>query len=281
MARGSFERVAAHRAYRSVLKPDPPRVELPRGVRVFPVPDDEKARTYFKDAVKAMLGMFFLPILPIVFVLNSRMMSESFEVLFNRAATVMIDWTITIPRIGDVTLSITDFLLFGISLALAQLLISAAAGEDFKHRSPLRWFVLVLGVLPFCAAVIVTAAVRGVLLVVEGEDHLSPMVNGAMSALWAHVLAASEVIAALWAVHRFLVPVLQGTCWALVTPFRAVRHWRLRRALERAQRAVVVDSPLAPRHPRWFDHLGAGLHAGLFHPLEEVDRRAAVMLRLR
>jgi len=152
--------------------PRPSRVPSTPMQSLEPIPEKERASYYFKLVVnEGLLGLLYLSVLPAAFVLNSRMLAESFEVLFNRAAMLVAQFPVPLPLLGPVTLSVTDFQLYGMALALAQILLGASLGKDWESRSGMRWLELSAGLAPFVAFVVWAAAKRGYILAGDGDVH--------------------------------------------------------------------------------------------------------------
>jgi len=268
-------------AYMAQGVPDPPQVVVRPVLSLAPVPPDRTASHHWGRLVNdGLLGALYLTVLPAAAYLNSLIMAEAFEILFDRMARTVAEIPVTLPVLGPVVLAPSDFWLYGAALTLAQILMGASLGEDFERPGWMKWFVLFLAIVPFVTFICWTNAGRGYLISLEEHARLSPLQNALLSALQAYCLAVVDLLAGRWVIHEFLLPLVRGGCWAAVTPPRALRRWWELRRLNRKREweTVLVADVRAPREPGRFARVGSILDE-LFVPLRTVDEAVARLLR--
>lgn len=240
------------------------------------IPEDEKAAFYFHKIVKdgGILGLLFVPIMVAFLPMNAKILAEAFEVVLNRAGYIITE----IPIFG-MALEVTDLLIYGSALGIAQVFLGAELAESWKGRSLMRWLVLLLGIIPLFSFEVIVSAGRGYLLGVDeaGVYRLHPLLLAGLSGLQAHVCAAVELLSGYRGIHLFFIPMIQGLFWAFVAPFRMVKRGviTVQRALEARRQKRRSD----PKALGFLVQVGACLDEALFDPLRALDNFLGSLVR--
>ena len=236
-----------------------------------PVPEAETLWFHVRRllSTEAVLGAFFLLLLAVFFPMNSRILAENFEILFNR-----IGRPLAIIGAAGWQWTVTDLQLYGLALSVALILLGAAYSFFAAARSGLRWLVLFGALGPIVVFEVGLAIVRGFL--VATEAGASPILLAIAGGLQAWVCVLTEFIGGHVGIPQTLVPWIQALGWALVAPFRFVVRtlMRLRSVLP-----VMVKVKPDPRRPGLFVRLLAYIDESIMNPLRTIDD--AVMNTLR
>lgn len=232
-----------------------------------PIAPEETARYHLGRLLSSggVLGAVLIPPLVLLFPMNARILAEGFEVLMNAAPTLVITLSY-----GEWRWDITDFQIYGLTLALSLLFLTAAVAETFERRAPTRWLVLAIAA-SFVVFEVGLAAFRGYHLADDGEQAMLAAASG----LQGLVSAAGEIAAGYFAIHAFLMPLILTVAWAAVAPVRGVSRflsvrWRDREARPR----IAVD----PDRPGLMTRVLAAMDDAFFEPLRQLDEAVAPRL---
>lgn len=276
------ETMRAARARQSTAPPANPRplkvTAPPEPNPVPPVPDDERVGFFFRALINGSgaLGLCFVPVLFAFVVANTSLMAEAFEVLLDSPATVLGQL-----RLFGFTFEVANFQLYGLGLSAALILLGGAYAAAAEARSPARWFVLAGALGPLVLfETAVSAQLGWVLASEDASTRLSPLTLAFDNALRGYLCAVTEAVAGFFVVDRLLIPLLRGTAWSIVAPFRALRRMPIAVRTPAPRSYVEVPKPIAALpDPGFVKRLGAAVDEAWFQPLRDLDAHVASFLK--
>jgi hypothetical protein len=224
-------------------------------------------------------GLCFVPVLAMFLVANTRLMAEAFEILLDHPGNPLGQFT---PF--GLNLAITDLHLYGLALSAALMLAGGAYAAQCETRSPVRWFTLLLVLVPLVAFEAGTSYLRGLILAAENANpDISPTALALQNGVQGFFCATVETISGFYVIESFLIPCLQLLVWAIAVPLRAVRRRldarraaRQRKEQERDARPRVVQ---VRARVGFFHRVAAYLDEAWFEPLRRLDRAVAARAR--
>ncbi|MBM4262869.1 MAG: hypothetical protein FJ145_15750 [Deltaproteobacteria bacterium] len=203
------------------------------------------------------LGMLMAPAAIVFWGLNSKLIGEAMEVVLDRAGYVLL----TLQVLGQ-SIDITDLLLYGAALGIAQFLLGAELAERFKEKSPMRWLILFGAAVPLVLLEDFVSAWRGYVL--------GGLVLAGINGLLAHVCCSVELISGYRGIHLLAVPLIKAIFWALVAPIRAAQ----RLATRLTARRTSAKPPKKKDHdaPGILTYIGAYTDIAVFDPFRSIEQ---------
>jgi hypothetical protein len=185
-----------------------------------PIPQEQTAGWWWVQLLsgKAVLGLVFLPLQPVILLINSYVLALRLEVLLGRVGESLFELSLL-----GWNREITLYDLVGCLISLLQILLAAAFVHSASKTGRLKWTsaVALCGLLSTITLEVILSFRSGL---IDGSLTWVAALNG----LLALSMALTDVVCGIFLIEHLLIPFALTIAWTIASPFRAVAR-RVRR----------------------------------------------------